>query len=99
MRDEIDGRVLARYISGGSTPEEVEGIRAWAAADPARAEMLDSLVEVWRMTGRTPESWDVDHAWNRLVAARAPLPETVARDAGAVRALRPVELGPPRRRR
>ena len=70
MIDDADGRRLARYIAGDCSPEEAEEIRRWIAADPARAELVASLEQVWEASGRQPAGWNVDGAWKELVAAR-----------------------------
>ena len=38
-----DIHLLTRHLSGTSTPEEEERLRAWLAADPARQRLLDNL--------------------------------------------------------
>jgi transmembrane sensor len=70
---------LLRFIEGDCTPDEALAIQAWIAADPKRAELLEELRAVWRVTGDTSRRWDVAAAWERLRRARSrtPLPPSV----------------------
>src|SRR5690606_21290898 len=67
--DQIDaaqGAKLARYVAGRSSPEEAAEVRAWVAADPQRAEILEALEQVWRLARETEAVWDVDAAWQEV---------------------------------
>jgi transmembrane sensor len=88
MIHDTEGPRLARYLAGECSPEEADEVRAWISADPAREEMVESLRQVWEATGRLPAGWDVNGAWDQLVAAR------VARQ---VRPLRPEPATAPAR--
>jgi transmembrane sensor len=77
MDEEFYGPKLARYIAGECSVDEANSVRAWAQADPARAELLEALTELWSMTTPAAEGWDVDRAWERLVVARAQEAEEV----------------------
>ncbi len=71
MIDDFAGPRLARYISGDCSPEEEAEIRDWIDSDPERVELVEELRRVWEMSGRREVAWDVDAAWERLLAARA----------------------------
>jgi len=58
---------LARYTSGESPPAQVEAIRSWIAADPARGELLASLGRATRSLGGAPsDDVDVEAALSRV---------------------------------
>lgn len=61
---------LLRLIEGECSPTEAAAIQAWVAADSRRAELLDELRAVWRLTGATTRNWDVAAARERLLEAR-----------------------------
>jgi ferric-dicitrate binding protein FerR (iron transport regulator) len=67
------GPVLARYVSGEASPADADHVHAWLAADPdppSRQTALDELRQVWALTGRLPAGWNVNAAWDALVARR-----------------------------
>jgi transmembrane sensor len=66
--DDAEGERLARYVAGRSTSIEAAEIQGWIAADPMRAELVDSLRRVWEMAGRPQGEWDVNAAWQELRA-------------------------------
>jgi transmembrane sensor len=77
--DDEQGAKLARYVSGRCTPAEEAEVRVWLQADPSRADLAESLRQVWSLSQRTRRAWDVDVAWTELQALRetraaAPLP-------------------------
>lgn len=43
LPEETDWEALARYLAGESTPAEAEAMRRWLAADPRRAELVETL--------------------------------------------------------
>jgi transmembrane sensor len=64
--DEATAR-LARYVTGGASPEEALEVERWIAADPARRALVDQLMEVWRRSGEGPDpmrlaEFDLDRA-------------------------------------
>jgi ferric-dicitrate binding protein FerR (iron transport regulator) len=62
-----DSLTLARYLSGEASPAETASVERWIAADPANAELLESLRTIW--TRREPPEFDPDDAvWNRIAA-------------------------------
>ncbi len=66
----IEESDLLRLIAGECSPAEAASIQAWIAADPRRAELLDELRAVWRLTGDATRDWDVAGARDRLLRAR-----------------------------
>ncbi len=68
--DEAQGAKLARYVAGRSSPEEAAEVRAWAAADPAHADLLEALEEVWGLARDTEVVWDPDAAWEEVCRRR-----------------------------
>lgn len=64
MQKEIPWNKLGRYISGESSPEERQEIDAWVKADPAHAELLDELQDIWKT--QKDEEWDVNKAWQNI---------------------------------
>ncbi|MEO6526418.1 MAG: FecR domain-containing protein [Gemmatimonadaceae bacterium] len=75
MIDETD---LVRLVDGSCSPETAVEIQHWVAADPRRAELLDELRAVWRLSGTTSSRWDLAAARTRLARARASLDERAA---------------------
>jgi len=68
---EEEGARLARYVAGRCTPQEAEEVRAWVAADPARAEYLESLRRTWKLTTAAPPgNGEVDDAWEGVLRRR-----------------------------
>jgi len=68
---------VGRFLSGESTPEEAARVRAWLAADPARAELVDTIDTA---IGRLPRQADVDveAALRRVKARRVEGPKSFA---------------------
>jgi transmembrane sensor len=77
MSDDLDPRILAKWLAGILDPGEQAALEGWLAADPARAVQLDQARELWRRAG------DVARA-----EADAPDPEEPARWAGILGAIR-----------
>jgi ferric-dicitrate binding protein FerR (iron transport regulator) len=78
-------RLLERYCAGDCTPSERADVEAWAAADPANAEMLKDLAVAWRAVGTASvpaDQPDVQAAW-LLVRNR------IENEAPVVQALEP----------
>jgi transmembrane sensor len=59
---------LARYLAGESSPDETAQVRAWLAADPSRAELLDALNRSLSTIAAAPENIDVEAALRRVSA-------------------------------
>lgn len=68
--DEINAelQLLARHLSGLSTPEEESRMQDWLAADPTHPRVLDSLRDAWgRSTILTSARYDPDSAWESIL--------------------------------
>ncbi|HJU75375.1 MAG TPA: FecR domain-containing protein [Gemmatimonadaceae bacterium] len=82
---------LIRLIEGECTAEEAAAIQRWVSADPERAALLRQLRTVWRLTGGSPQRWNLDAARKRLQSAGAgvddaePLPNAGVRAPGPAR--------------
>lgn len=77
---------LLRFVEGDCTPDEAAAIQAWITADPRRAELLEELRAVWRLTGGATRTWDAARARERLRRARFPLTRVVTAAPGQVSA-------------
>jgi transmembrane sensor len=77
MRNEISWRELTKYLAGECAQGEEEELLAWAASDPARAEMLKSASTVWLAAGAAGRRWDTDEAWSRVQERVASPPAAV----------------------
>ena len=66
----IDESDLLRFIEGDCTPEEAIAIQQWLSADPRRAQLLDDLRAMWRLTGGAGRRWDTAAARARLGRGR-----------------------------
>jgi ferric-dicitrate binding protein FerR (iron transport regulator) len=63
--------VLARYVAGESTPDEVEVVRVWLARDAQRADLVVALERtIGRLTYTAPPDLDVEGALRRAAARR-----------------------------
>jgi transmembrane sensor len=68
-REPEEWEALARYLAGESPPAEAEAVRAWLAADPARAGMVSELDAVLdRAAAAAPADVDVEAALARVHA-------------------------------
>jgi transmembrane sensor len=74
MPDDIDGALLARYISGQCSADEATAVRQWVEAEPdggtTRAQLLAELQAIWAASGRAPYEWGVDDGWRAFGMAR-----------------------------
>lgn len=66
---DLDPVVLARYLSGESTPGEAALVRAWAAADPTHAAELEVMRRAWSSNFPLERPVDVDAAWHSVSAS------------------------------
>jgi ferric-dicitrate binding protein FerR (iron transport regulator) len=80
QRKETDGELLARYLSGECSPEEVATIEEWMNADPANERLLRSMETIWSMPEPPAELSDVPKLWSQL-AERAGIPVSSAKDS------------------
>jgi transmembrane sensor len=64
----VEWEDLARYFAGECSESEVADIRAWAASDATRTELLDDLRRAWAASAEAPTEWDETAAWARLQA-------------------------------
>src|SRR5438876_12346439 len=60
--DHIPWDRLAAYAAGALTPEEETQLLAWAAADPDRQELLDSVRKMWAASELRRPPLDPDQA-------------------------------------
>ena len=63
---DFDAAVLARYLSGESTPAEAALVDAWIANDPGKRADFDEIRRTWSASFPLERSVDVDKAWARL---------------------------------
>jgi transmembrane sensor len=67
-RRDLDPELIARFLSGESTPAESALVRAWATDPSARAE-LDAMQRAWGRAFPLERPIDVDAAWQNVAAA------------------------------
>lgn len=65
---DLDPALLARYLSGESTPAESALVRAWAT-DPGHRAELDALQRAWSNSFPLERTIDVDAAWRNVATA------------------------------
>ena len=70
-RRELDPELIARFLSGESTPAESALLRAWAA-DPVHRAEFDALQRAWSHSFPLERLIDVDAAWRNLSMAMHP---------------------------
>lgn len=61
--------LLDRYLDGDASASDVETIRAWLAADRARAEVLTDLRRIRELAARRPPARSVNAAWSAVAHA------------------------------
>ena len=64
----MDWAEAARYLAAESPATERANFEAWLAADPARAELLDSLRPVMALRHSPAPEVDIELAWRKLSA-------------------------------
>jgi ferric-dicitrate binding protein FerR (iron transport regulator) len=60
-----DDRLIASYLSGECTEEELEKVKAWLQSNPENHEYLNELVSAWSPKKR-PNVWDKNQLWLRI---------------------------------
>lgn len=70
--ENINNKMLARYLAGGCSPKEQQDVEAWADSDPENAKKLAKFKQIWKMSGQNQsaleEYVDVDAEWEQLQA-------------------------------
>ncbi len=61
-----DWEVLARYLTGESSPGEAESVRHWLAEDPSRKRILSVLDLATKLERRSDGEIDVEAALRRI---------------------------------
>jgi transmembrane sensor len=64
---DFDAAMVARYLSGESTPAESALVDAWIASDPGKRAEFDEIRRAWSASFPLERSIDVDKAWARTV--------------------------------
>lgn len=59
---------LVHYLAGECSKEEVEVIRAWISADPARRILVARLQRLWDTADEQSLDWDINRVWDGLAA-------------------------------
>lgn len=62
----ITWNVIVRYLEREESPEELQAIRQWKAADPEHEEFIAYLEGIWSSDAEVKEEWNADAAWNRF---------------------------------
>lgn len=96
--DDIDWRIVTRYLAHDCTPEEAEIVARWAAAVPTRRRELEVLRTAWACAAELPMERRAPRAFARFAAAagidestpRAAAPEPIARDGARSRRRAPL---------
>jgi len=72
MKNEPSWALLARYVSGTCSPEEVRRVEAWVRADPSREQLIEELRGIWGAAEGPPRtgcsSVDVEAGWQQVRA-------------------------------
>ncbi len=90
MDDPIDWSLLQRHCAGDCTPAEQVALEQWAAAGPARQELVRSAEAIWARWGalRPPDA-DLESAWARMDARVSASPSGRQASVAALRLPRP----------
>jgi len=62
MNEREAWRLIVRHFTGEATASEEAELRLWSR-DPANAELMRQVAQVWDVTDSTGHEWDVDAAW------------------------------------
>lgn len=84
---DFDAAMVARYLSGESTPAESALVSAWIASDPKKRVEFDEIRRTWSASFPLERSIDVDKAWGRLATRMHGLQQDAPTTAHAERAL------------
>ena len=84
---DFDAALVARYLSGESTPAESALVAAWLASEPGKRAEFDEIRRAWTASFPLERSIDVDKAWARTVARMRGSEQTTPASAVAEHAL------------
>ena len=76
MTDQTGWRLLARYLSGECSEEEIEKLHEWASSDPNNQELLEQTIKIWNALDLESQNWHIAAARLRL-AHEAGLPARI----------------------
>lgn len=79
MDDEIDATLLAKYLAGECSEDEVNRVLDWISQEPDASERMARLQQIWESTRATSSQWNADEAWEKLhqrVQAEDSVPES-----------------------
>jgi len=96
-KDEIDWRLLDRYIAGECSADESAEVERWLVANPARRQAVDAM-----RAGLRGAAWDTNAAWSQLstrIAAHDTEYAGLSAAAGGAAERPPARLAPQVRRR
>jgi ferric-dicitrate binding protein FerR (iron transport regulator) len=68
MDDQIDSRLLERFLAGDCTDEEREQVVRWVDGIPERQVLLNTLRTTWTRLGTPPRTYDAPAAWSAVEA-------------------------------
>ena len=68
MDDQIDARLLERFLAGDCTDEEREHVVRWVDGIPERQALLHTLRTTWTRLGTPPRTYDATAAWSAVAA-------------------------------
>ena len=86
--------IVAKQLNGQATPQELEQLQLWIAADPANQQEYEELAKIWEHSEHllAPAMFDTSAAWQKIDAAirnaqqnNIPAPAKVVRFAFAKR--------------
>ncbi len=65
-KNNTNWNLLAKYMAGEASPEEINALEVWRNAKPSNNELFQQLKSDWKNMDRTNVRFDVDNAWNKL---------------------------------
>jgi transmembrane sensor len=71
MDDQIDPRLLERFLARECTEEERERVVRWVDSIPERQALLHALRTAWTQIGTPPQRYDAASAWSSVAAKLA----------------------------
>jgi ferric-dicitrate binding protein FerR (iron transport regulator) len=78
MKNLPDDQLLASYLSGECSEEELREIELWLQSNPEYRETMDDLAKAWTPVKGQPNLWDKDQLWLKIRDAsgvqQAPIP-------------------------
>ena len=68
-RAQADFELIARFVAGEASLDEIDELDQWIAGDPDRGLLVMRLAELWDLGSAAAEGSTTDELWHLLVSA------------------------------